>query len=121
MRRPFRHGRCRPTLCREVADEQEALLLENPIAAHHEQDGGHAVDAMAGGDARGDAQMHDPPRDLGLIAAARRGPEHQRPAGIDPAPLLKTLKLEPPPQRQKGILVKDAAELVAALKQRGLA
>jgi len=41
--------------------------------------------------------------------------------GIDPAPLLKTLKFEPPQQRQKGIRVKDAAELVAALKQRGLA
>ena len=41
--------------------------------------------------------------------------------GIDAAPLVKTLKLEPPPQRQKGIMVKDAAELVAALKQRGLA
>jgi electron transfer flavoprotein beta subunit len=41
--------------------------------------------------------------------------------GIDTAPLLKPLKFEPPPQRQKGIMVKDAAELVAALKQRGLA
>ena len=41
--------------------------------------------------------------------------------GVDPAPVLRTLKLEPPPQRQKGIMVKDAAELVAALKQRGLA
>jgi electron transfer flavoprotein beta subunit len=41
--------------------------------------------------------------------------------GIDTAPLVKTLKLEPPPQRQKGIMVKDAAELVTALKQRGLA
>jgi electron transfer flavoprotein beta subunit len=41
--------------------------------------------------------------------------------GVDAAPLVKVLKFEPPPQRQKGILVKDAAELVAALKQRGLA
>ena len=41
--------------------------------------------------------------------------------GIDAAPQLKTLKFEAPPQRQKGIMVKDAAELVAALKQRGLA
>jgi electron transfer flavoprotein beta subunit len=41
--------------------------------------------------------------------------------GIDAAPVLKVLKHEPPLQRQKGILVKDAAELVAALKQRGLA
>ena len=41
--------------------------------------------------------------------------------GIDAAPTLKVLKYEAPPQRQKGILVKDAAGLVAALKQRGLA
>jgi electron transfer flavoprotein beta subunit len=30
------------------------------------------------------------------------------------------LKWEPPAQRQKGVVVKDAAELVAALKQKGL-
>jgi electron transfer flavoprotein beta subunit len=41
--------------------------------------------------------------------------------GVDGAPLLKVLKYDPPPQRQKGIMVKDAAELVAALKQKGLA
>jgi len=40
--------------------------------------------------------------------------------GIDPAPLLKVLKLEAPPQRQKGVMVKDAAELVTALRQKGL-
>ena len=41
--------------------------------------------------------------------------------GVDAAPLLKVLNLEPPPLRQKGIMVKDASELVAALKQRGVA
>jgi len=40
--------------------------------------------------------------------------------GVDAAPELKVLKFEAPPQRQKGIMVKDAGELVAALKQRGL-
>jgi len=40
--------------------------------------------------------------------------------GIDAAPLLKVLKYEAPPQRQKGVMVKDAAELVAALRQKGL-
>ncbi|MGH8198583.1 MAG: electron transfer flavoprotein subunit beta/FixA family protein [Steroidobacteraceae bacterium] len=40
--------------------------------------------------------------------------------GVDPAPLLKVLKYEPPPLRQKGVMVKDAAELVTALKQKGL-
>jgi electron transfer flavoprotein beta subunit len=39
---------------------------------------------------------------------------------VDTAPVVKVVKLEPPPQRQKGILVKDAAELVAALRQKGL-
>jgi electron transfer flavoprotein beta subunit len=40
--------------------------------------------------------------------------------GVDPAPTLKVLKHEPPPQRKKGIIVKDAAELVTALRQKGL-
>ncbi len=40
--------------------------------------------------------------------------------GVDASPLLKVLKYEPPPQRQKGVIVKDAAELVAALRQKGL-
>ncbi len=41
--------------------------------------------------------------------------------GVDAAPVLKVIKHESPPQRQKGVMVKDAAELVAALKQKGLA
>jgi hypothetical protein len=28
--------------------------------------------------------------------------------------------MEPPPQRQKGVMVKDAAELIAALHGKGL-
>ncbi len=40
--------------------------------------------------------------------------------GVDATPLLNVVKLEPPPQRQKGVMVKDAAELVAALRQKGL-
>jgi electron transfer flavoprotein beta subunit len=40
--------------------------------------------------------------------------------GVEPRSRLKAVRYEPPPQRQKGILVKDAAELVAQLKQRGL-
>jgi len=40
--------------------------------------------------------------------------------GVDVTPVLTTLKYEPPPQRQKGVMVKDAAELVAALRQKGL-
>jgi electron transfer flavoprotein beta subunit len=39
--------------------------------------------------------------------------------GVDAAPALKVLKYEPPPQRQKGVMVKDASELVAALRQKG--
>ena len=40
--------------------------------------------------------------------------------GVDATPRLKVLKFDSPPQRQKGVLVKDAAELVAALRHRGL-
>ncbi|MEX1993550.1 MAG: electron transfer flavoprotein subunit beta/FixA family protein [Steroidobacteraceae bacterium] len=40
--------------------------------------------------------------------------------GLEIAPVLTTLKYEPPPQRRKGVMVKDAAELVAALRQKGL-
>jgi len=37
-----------------------------------------------------------------------------------PAASIRTLKFEPPPARARGVMVKDAAELVAALKQRGV-
>ena len=40
--------------------------------------------------------------------------------GVETAASLKVLKYEAPPQRQKGVIVKDAAELVAALRQKGL-
>ncbi len=40
--------------------------------------------------------------------------------GVEATQRLKILKYEPPQQRQKGIIVKDAAELVAALRQKGL-
>jgi electron transfer flavoprotein beta subunit len=40
--------------------------------------------------------------------------------GVALKPTLRVLKVEPPPQRQKGIVVKTAAELVAALKTKGL-
>lgn len=40
--------------------------------------------------------------------------------GVDATAALKVLKFEPPPQRQKGVMLKDAAELVAALRQKGL-
>ena len=40
--------------------------------------------------------------------------------GVEPRRFLKLLKFEPPPQRQKGIRVKDAPELIETLKRRGL-
>jgi electron transfer flavoprotein beta subunit len=40
--------------------------------------------------------------------------------GIEPRQHLKLVRFEPPPQRQKGIRVKDAAELVDALRKKGL-
>jgi electron transfer flavoprotein beta subunit len=40
--------------------------------------------------------------------------------GVSAAVWLKTLKTEPPAQRQKGIMVKDVAELAGILKKKGL-
>ena len=40
--------------------------------------------------------------------------------GVAPAVWLKSVKTEPPAQRQKGIMVKDVAELVDNLKKKGL-
>ena len=40
--------------------------------------------------------------------------------GVSVSDDVKVLKWEPPPQRAKGVLVKDAGELVNALKQKGL-
>ncbi|TAK54849.1 MAG: electron transfer flavoprotein subunit beta/FixA family protein [Gammaproteobacteria bacterium] len=40
--------------------------------------------------------------------------------GVTAAAQLRVVRLDPPAQRQKGVVVKDAAELVAALRQKGL-
>jgi electron transfer flavoprotein beta subunit len=40
--------------------------------------------------------------------------------GVSEAPAYRTLRVDPPPQRSKGIMVKDVAELVGALKKKGL-
>ena len=40
--------------------------------------------------------------------------------GVTPAEQLRALKFEPPAQRSKGVMVKDAQELVAALRSKGL-
>jgi electron transfer flavoprotein beta subunit len=41
--------------------------------------------------------------------------------GVTPRQRVKPVKFEPPPQRQKGVMVKTAQELVEALKKKGLA
>ncbi len=40
--------------------------------------------------------------------------------GVDAGDTLKTTQYAPPAKRSRGVMVKDAAELVAALKQKGL-
>jgi electron transfer flavoprotein beta subunit len=40
--------------------------------------------------------------------------------GVSAGQLIKPVKTDPPPQRQKGIMVKDVAELVDVLKKKGL-
>ncbi|MGH8325389.1 MAG: electron transfer flavoprotein subunit beta/FixA family protein, partial [Steroidobacteraceae bacterium] len=57
------------------------------------------------------------------IMKAKRKPLDTLPLeslGIEHRARIRTVRLEPPPERQKGIRVKDAAELVAALRQKGL-
>src|SRR5262245_29308547 len=39
--------------------------------------------------------------------------------GVTPAEKIRVLRCDPPPQRQRGVMVKDAQELVAALKKKG--
>jgi len=41
--------------------------------------------------------------------------------GVESGDYLKTTNFAPPPKRSKGVMVKDVAELVAALKAKGLA
>jgi electron transfer flavoprotein beta subunit len=40
--------------------------------------------------------------------------------GVEQSQRLKLVKFEPPPQRQKGVRVKNTAELLAALQKKGL-
>jgi electron transfer flavoprotein beta subunit len=40
--------------------------------------------------------------------------------GVTESGAFKTVKVEPPPARQKGVMVKDVAELVGVLQQKGL-
>lgn len=40
--------------------------------------------------------------------------------GVDTAPKFKTIKFDPPATRSKGVMVKDAAELIDVLKKKGL-
>ena len=41
--------------------------------------------------------------------------------GVEAAPALTATNYAPPAKRSKGVMVKDVAELVAALKSKGLA
>ena len=40
--------------------------------------------------------------------------------GVAAGQLIKVVKTDPPPQRQKGVIVKDVAELVDVLRKKGL-
>jgi electron transfer flavoprotein beta subunit len=57
------------------------------------------------------------------IMKAKKKPLDVKPLadfGVAEGGAFKTVKVEPPPARSKGIMVKDVAELVGALKQKGL-
>jgi electron transfer flavoprotein beta subunit len=53
-----------------------------------------------------------------IMKAKKKPLENVKPAdlGVDVAPRLKTLKVNEPPQRKGGVMVKDVAELVSKLK-----
>lgn len=57
------------------------------------------------------------------IMKAKKKPLDQIPVAdlaVESAASITAVTFEPPEQRQKGIIVKDVAELVAALKDKGL-
>jgi electron transfer flavoprotein beta subunit len=57
------------------------------------------------------------------IMKAKKKPLESMPLaglGVEARERLKVLRVEPPPQRQKGVRVKDARELVDALKKKGV-
>ncbi len=57
-----------------------------------------------------------------IMKAKKKPLETLAPAalGVTPEEKIKVLKCEPPAQRQRGVMVKDPQELVAALKRKGL-
>lgn len=57
------------------------------------------------------------------IMKAKKKPLDAKPLadfGVGEGSTFKTVKVEPPPTRSKGIMVKDVSELVSVLKQKGL-
>jgi electron transfer flavoprotein beta subunit len=57
------------------------------------------------------------------IMKAKKKPLDIKPVaefGVPESGAFKTVKIEPPPSRSKGVVVKDVAELVTVLKQKGL-
>jgi electron transfer flavoprotein beta subunit len=57
-----------------------------------------------------------------IMKAKKKPLESIAPAdlGVTPGAQLKVIRCDPPAQRQKGVMVKDAQELVAALQKKGL-
>jgi electron transfer flavoprotein beta subunit len=57
-----------------------------------------------------------------IMKAKKKPLETLAPAalGVTPAEQVRVARCDPPPQRQRGIMVKDASELVAALRKKGL-
>jgi len=57
-----------------------------------------------------------------IMKAKKKPLETLAPAdlGVTPGTQVKVVRCDPPAQRQKGVMVKDAQELVAALKKKGL-
>jgi electron transfer flavoprotein beta subunit len=57
-----------------------------------------------------------------IMKAKKKPLETVTPAALNVTPVqtIQTIRCDPPPQRQRGVMVQDASELVAALKKKGL-
>ncbi|HKE44998.1 MAG TPA: electron transfer flavoprotein subunit beta/FixA family protein [Steroidobacteraceae bacterium] len=57
-----------------------------------------------------------------IMKAKKKPLETVTPAALKVTPVqtIQTIRCDPPPQRQRGVMVQDASELVGALKKKGL-
>ena len=102
------------------------IEIKDGVAAGHARGGHRARDFGDRSAGRGDDRPAAERAALYQIAGHHEG-EEKAPGGdghgdtgVANAPQFKVLKTEAPPQRSRGIMVKDVAELVAEMRKRGV-